>query len=70
VTAAATHGVLCGPAMDRLRNSAVKQIVVANTVDVPQEKRIDKLTVLSTAPLFAEAIKRIHTGESVGALFT
>jgi len=70
VTAAATHGVLCGPAMDRLRNSPVKQIVVTNTVDVPQEKRLDKLTVLSTAPLFAEAIKRIHTGESVGALFT
>jgi len=70
VTAAATHGVLCGPAIDRLRNSVVKQIVVTNTVDVPQEKRLDKLTVLSTAPLFAEAIKRIHTGESVGALFT
>jgi ribose-phosphate pyrophosphokinase len=70
VTAAATHGVLCGPAMERLKNSAVKQIIVTNTVAVPLEKRMDKLTVLSTAPLFAEAIKRIHTGDSVGALFT
>jgi len=70
VIAAATHGVLCGPAIERLKQSPVKQIVVTNTVDVPTERRLDKITVLSTAPLFAETIKRIHTGESVGALFT
>ena len=70
VTAAATHGVLCGPAIERLNQCPVKEIVVTNTVDVSPSKRLNKIKVLSTASLFAEAIKRIHSGESVGALFT
>ncbi|OZG71787.1 ribose-phosphate pyrophosphokinase [Hahella sp. CCB-MM4] len=70
VHAAATHGVLCGPAIERIQNSGIESVIVTNTVDIPEEKRISKITPLSVAPLFAEAIKRIHTGESVGALFT
>lgn len=65
----AVHGVLCGPAIDRLRNADIESIVVTNTANVPPEKRLDKLTVLTVAPLIAAAIERIHTGESVGALF-
>ena len=66
----ATHPVLCGPAAENLRKSSAVEVVVANTVDVAPEKNFPQLTILSVAALFAEAIKRIHTGESVGALFT
>ena len=69
VHAAATHGVLCGPAIERLRDAAIDSIVVTNTVTLPAEKRLDKLTVLNVAPLFAAAIERIHSGQSVGVLF-
>lgn len=69
VHAAATHGVLCGPAVERLGAAALDSIVVTNTVNVPATKRLDKLTVLNVAPLFAAAIERIHSGQSVGALF-
>jgi ribose-phosphate pyrophosphokinase len=47
----------------------LEHVIVTNTVHVSDEKKFDRLTVLSVAPLFAEAIKRIHTGDSVGALF-
>ncbi len=70
IYAAATHTVLCGPAVERLRECPVQGIIGTNTVALPDSKRLPKLTTLSVAPLFAEAIKRIHTGESVGALFT
>jgi ribose-phosphate pyrophosphokinase len=70
IYAGATHGVLCGQAVQRLRDANVDSLVVTNTVRVPEEKRLEKLTVLSIAPLFAEAIRRIHTGESIGALFS
>ena len=69
VHAGATHGVLCGPAIARLRDAAIDSVVVSNTVHLPASKRIDKITTLSVAPLFASAIERIHSGESVGALF-
>lgn len=65
----ATHPVLCGPAVKRLDNAAVTEVVVTNTVHVSEKKRIEKLKILSVAPVMAEAIRRIHTGESVGALF-
>lgn len=65
----ATHAVLCGPAVKNLKAASIEEIVVANTVHVPVEKKFDKIKILSVAGLFAEAIKRIHTGESVGALF-
>ena len=69
VHAAATHGVLCGPAIERLRDAAIDSIVVTNTVNLPADKSLDKLTVLNVAPLFAAAIERIHSGQSVGVLF-
>ncbi|MDR0716421.1 MAG: ribose-phosphate pyrophosphokinase [Azoarcus sp.] len=69
IHAGAAHGVLCGPAIERLRAAPIDSIVVTNTVRVAPEKRFDKLTVLTIAPLFAAAIERIHSGASVGALF-
>jgi ribose-phosphate pyrophosphokinase len=65
----ATHGVLCGQAPANLAASGVDRFAVTNTVHIDDCKQVDKLTVISVAPLIAEAIKRIHTGESVGALF-
>ncbi len=69
VFAGATHGVLAGRAIDRLLDSPIESLTVTNTVEVGPEKRPAKVTVLSVAPLMAEAIRRIHTGESIGALF-
>jgi ribose-phosphate pyrophosphokinase len=65
----ATHPVLCGPAIETLGPAPIEEIVVTNTVAVPEAKRLPNLVQLSVAPLLAEAIRRIHTGESVGALF-
>ncbi|MCK0506061.1 ribose-phosphate diphosphokinase [Aromatoleum anaerobium] len=70
IHAGAVHAVLCGPAIERLRNAPIESIVVTDTVHVPPAKRLDKITQLTVAPLFAAAIERIHTGESVGALFS
>ena len=69
IHAGATHGVLCGPAVERLRKADIDSVVVTDTVSIPAEKHFGKLTVLSVAPLFASAIERIHSGASVGALF-
>ena len=69
VHAGATHGVLVGEAINRLRNAPIESLTVTNTVEVDAAKHLEKMTVLSVAPLMAEAIRRIHTGESVGALF-
>lgn len=69
VYACSTHPLLSGPAIERLAACPVKEVVVTDTVPVPQEKRIDKLTILSIAPLIGEAIRRIHNGESVEAMF-
>jgi ribose-phosphate pyrophosphokinase len=64
-----THPLLSGPAVERIGKSPVKEVVVTDTVPVPPEKRIQKIKVLSMAPLLGEAIHRIHTGLSVGAMF-
>ena len=69
VTACATHAVLSGPAVQRLEEAAIRELVVTDTLPLPPEKRLPKITVLSVAPLLGEAIQRIHTGQSVGALF-
>jgi ribose-phosphate pyrophosphokinase len=69
VRAGAVHGVLCAGAAGRIGASPVQELVVTNTVLIPAEKQIDKLRILSVAPLFGEAIKRIHSGESVSSLF-
>jgi ribose-phosphate pyrophosphokinase len=69
VYAAATHALLTGPAVDRLRNSPIEELIVTDTVHMPLRKRLPNMTVLSVSLLFGEAIARIHTGESVGAMF-
>lgn len=69
IYAGCTHGVLSGPAIERIKNSPIKELVVTNTVPIPEEKRIDKITILSIAPLFAEAIKRINEAKPLGELF-
>ncbi|HEV2129077.1 MAG TPA: ribose-phosphate pyrophosphokinase [Thermomicrobiales bacterium] len=69
VYATCTHPVLSGPAIERLRASAIREVVVTNTVDVPPEKRFDRLTVISVAELLGEAIQRIHAGASVSSVY-
>jgi ribose-phosphate pyrophosphokinase len=70
IVAGATHPILCGNAVANLSGSPLVELIVTNTCHIPMDKRFDKLTILSVAPILAEAIRRIHTGESVGALFT
>jgi ribose-phosphate pyrophosphokinase len=69
IYATCVHPVLSGPAVMRLQASPVKEIVVTNSITLPPEKRFDKLTVLSIAPLLGETIQRIHTGASVSAAY-
>jgi ribose-phosphate pyrophosphokinase len=69
VYAACTHAVLSGPAIERLIASPIQEIVVTDTVPLPPAKRIDKITVLSVAPLLGESIQRIHTGASVSLAY-
>src|SRR5215831_12955812 len=66
---AATHGLLSGPAVDRLKNGPVREVVITNTVPVPDEKRFDALRVLSIAPLLAEAMDAVFEDGSVSELF-
>ncbi len=65
----ATHGVLSGPAIERIRDSELERFVITDTIPLPEEKKIDKIEIVSVAPLFAEAIRRIHDNESVSKLF-
>ena len=69
VYACATHPVLSGPAIDRIQNSKIKELVVTNTIQLSEAKKIDKITQLSVAPLIGEAITRIHENQSVSILF-
>ncbi|MEK7873490.1 MAG: ribose-phosphate pyrophosphokinase [Chloroflexota bacterium] len=69
VFACATHPVLSGPAVERIAASAITEVVVSDSIPVPEWKRPRNLTVLSIAPLLGEAMRRIHTGTSVGAMF-
>jgi ribose-phosphate pyrophosphokinase len=69
VIVAATHAVLSGPAVDRLKNSQIGEVVVTNTLPIPEERRFDKLTVLSIAPLLARAIHEVFEDGSVTSLF-
>ena len=64
-----THGILSGPAIDRIKQSDVKEVVMTNTVPLSKKKRIDKIVVVSISELFGEAIKRIHDESSIGELF-
>ncbi|MEI3604566.1 ribose-phosphate diphosphokinase [Pseudogracilibacillus sp. SE30717A] len=69
VYACATHPVLSGPAIERIENSQIEELVVTNTIELPEEKLINKITQLSVAPLIGEAIVRIHEHKSVSILF-
>ncbi|MCD6300391.1 MAG: ribose-phosphate pyrophosphokinase [Dehalococcoidales bacterium] len=64
-----THPIFSGPATERLASCPAEEIVVTNTVPVTGNKKLDKVKVLSIAPLLGEAIRRIHTGQSIGAMF-
>ena len=70
IYAAATHGVLSDPAVDRIRSSSIKEVILTDSIPLPPAKRISKIKTFSIAPLIGEAIRRIHRGESVGALFS
>jgi ribose-phosphate pyrophosphokinase len=71
ISIACTHGLFTGPAIDRLKQeSGIVEIVTTNTVPLPPEKQLPNIVVRSVAPLFAEAVHRIHAGESVSSLFS
>jgi ribose-phosphate pyrophosphokinase len=69
VYACCTHPVFSGPAIQRIESSPVKEVVVTDTIPVIGKKKLEKITVLPMAPLLGEAIRRIHTGLSLGAMF-
>ena len=70
IYACATHGVLSEPSIERIQNANLAEVVITDTIPLAPERHIPKIKVLSVAPLIGEAIKRIHRGESVGALFS
>ncbi|MCM8791187.1 MAG: ribose-phosphate pyrophosphokinase [Candidatus Omnitrophica bacterium] len=70
VYATITHPVLCGPAIERLKKSDIKELIVTDTIPIPKEKMIPKIKVLSVSSLLGEAIKRIHDEESISVLFS
>ena len=69
IYAGCTHGVLSGPAIERIANSEIEELVITNTIPLVEEKKIDKITQLSIAPLFAETIKRINESLPLGDIF-
>ncbi len=69
VFAAATHAVLSGPAIDRIKKSELEELIVTDTIPIPKEKKISQIKVLSVAALLGQAIERIHNEESVSVLF-
>ncbi|MBQ6685334.1 MAG: ribose-phosphate diphosphokinase [Firmicutes bacterium] len=69
VYACATHPILSGPAIERIEKSAIKEMVLLNTIPLPPEKQIDKIKTLSVAPMFAEAMIRVFTNTSLNGLF-
>ncbi len=69
VTVAATHGVLSGESINKLSDDSIDKIFISDTVNISKDKIIEKMTIISSAKIFAEAINRIHTGESVSELF-
>jgi ribose-phosphate pyrophosphokinase len=69
IFACSTHAVFSGPAIENIESCAVKKVVVTDTLPPPPGKKNDKVEIISIAPLLGEAIKRIHTGQSVGAMF-
>ena len=69
VYACATHGVLSGPAIERIQESPIKELIILDTIKVPEDKMIDKIKTIPVAPVFAEAIERIYEDKPVSPLF-
>lgn len=69
VTVVATHGVLSGPAIERLNTVSIKRIILTDTISIPPGKRLHQMKIVSVADIFGEAVNRVHNGESVSALF-
>ena len=69
IYACSTHAVLSGPAIERIENSAISELIVLDTIRLPKEKELDKIKVLTVAEMFGEAIKKIFSNESVSVLF-
>ena len=69
VIAIATHAILSGPAIERLKNSEIKKLIVTDTVLIPDSKKLDNMKIVTVANVFGEAIRRVYEGESVSALF-
>jgi len=69
VYAGATHPVLSGPAISRIQDSAICELALLNTIPMPESKKLEKMTFLSVAPLFAEAMTRVYTNGSISKLF-
>jgi ribose-phosphate pyrophosphokinase len=69
ILACGVHPILSGPALDRLKAAPLEEVVVTNSIPVPEGKRLPHLTVLTVAPILGEAIRRIHDEESVSTLF-
>ena len=65
----ATHGVLSGPAIERIEKSVMERFVITDTIDLPEEKHIDKIDVVSVAPILANAITRVNTDRSISKIF-
>ena len=64
-----THPVLSGPAIERLKAAPIEEVVVTNTIPLRESQKLNKIKVLSVAPLFAEAISRIHENKTLSSLF-
>lgn len=69
VRACATHGILSGPAVERIRDSAIEELVLLDTIPLTAEKTLDKIQIETVAPIFAQAIQRIYSDQSVSILF-
>ena len=69
VTAIATHALLSGPAIERIKKSAIGKIIVTDTLSIPDEKKLDNMEIVTVANVFGEAIERVFEGKSVSALF-
>ena len=69
VTAVATHAILSGPAIDRIKDSAISKLIVTDTVSISENKKLDNMQIVTVSEVFAEAIKRVYDGKSVSALF-
>ena len=69
VRACATHGILSGPAVERIQESALEELILLDTIPLAPEKKLDKIKVESVAPIFAQAIQRIYADQSVSTLF-